>query len=52
MLHRLLAACLPYVPTPIMRRLSAKYISGEELSEALGRVEESARLAHALSLSA
>jgi len=44
MLHRLLAACLPYVPTPIMRRLSAKYISGEELSDALGRVEELKRL--------
>ena len=40
MLHRLLAACLPLVPTPIMRRLSLKYISGEELSDALDRLEE------------
>ncbi len=40
MLHRLLAACLPLVPTPIMRRFSAKYISGEELSDALDRLEE------------
>lgn len=40
MLHRLLAACLPFVPTPVMRRLSAKYISGEELNDALDRLEE------------
>jgi len=39
MLHRLLAACLPLVPTTIMRLLSARYISGEELSDALDRLE-------------
>jgi len=44
MLHSLLAACLPFVPTPVMRRLSAKYISGEDLSDALGRLEELKRL--------
>lgn len=39
MFHRLLASCLPLVPTPIMRRLCARYISGETLTEALGRLE-------------
>jgi len=39
MLHRLLAACLPLVPKPLMRRLSAKYIAGEELDDALSRLE-------------
>lgn len=40
MLHRLLATCLPLVPTPVMRRLSARYISGEAVSDALGRLED------------
>jgi len=40
MLHRLLASCLPLVPTPVMRRLSARYISGETLIDALGRLED------------
>jgi len=39
MLQRLLIATLPLVPTPIMRRLSAKYIAGETLEEALRRLE-------------
>ncbi len=40
MLHHLLAACLPLIPTPVMRRLSARYIAGETLSDALGRLED------------
>lgn len=32
-------ASLPYVPTPIMRRLSARYIAGERLSDAIARLK-------------
>lgn len=39
MLQRLLIATLPLVPTIIMRRLSAKYIAGEALEDALLRLE-------------
>ena len=39
MLQRLLVATLPLVPTIIMRRLSAKYIAGEALEDALLRLE-------------
>ena len=37
---------LPYVPKPIMRRLAARYIAGETLPEALGRLTELAKLGH------
>jgi proline dehydrogenase len=33
-------ASLPYVPTPIMRRLSARYIAGETLGDAIARLAE------------
>ncbi len=38
-LDRLVLGCLPLVPRPIMRRLSAPYIAGETLEEALARLE-------------
>lgn len=39
MFHRFLASCLPLIPTPVMRRLCARYISGETLTDALDRLE-------------
>lgn len=35
LLHHLIVSTLPLVPRPIMRRLSARYIAGETLAEAL-----------------
>jgi len=35
---KLAIASLPYVPTPLMRRLSSRYIAGEELAQALDRL--------------
>ena len=35
---RLILSALPFVPTPLMRRFSARYIAGEELSEALDKL--------------
>jgi len=37
-LDRLVIATLPAVPRPIMRRLSDRYIAGETLADALGRL--------------
>jgi len=39
-LNRLVLATLPLVPLPIMRRLSARYIAGETLAEAIACLEE------------
>jgi len=39
LLHQLIVSTLPFVPRPIMRRLSARYIAGETLDEALARLE-------------
>lgn len=36
---KLAIASLPYVPTPIMRRLSSRYIAGETLDQAITRLE-------------
>lgn len=33
-------ALLPHIPKPIMRRLAARYIAGEELGEAIARLKE------------
>ncbi len=47
MLNRIVLATLPFVPKPIMRRIAGRYIAGETLAEALGRLEELARRGHA-----
>lgn len=47
MLTRLVLATLPYVPTPILRRVSARYIAGETLPEALERLAGLARRGYA-----
>ncbi len=47
MLTRLVLATLPYVPTPIMRHIAARYIAGETLPEALARLEELSRRGYA-----
>lgn len=39
LVHAVVLAVLPHVPRPIMRRLSARYIAGETLEEALQRLE-------------
>lgn len=39
-LHQLIVSTLPLIPRPIMRRLSARYIAGETLAEALTRLEQ------------
>lgn len=39
-LQKLVVSTLPVVPRPIMRRLSARYIAGEKLEEALAKVRE------------
>lgn len=36
LLHQIVVSSLPFVPRPIMRRLSARYIAGEELGDAIG----------------
>jgi proline dehydrogenase len=38
--HAFVLALLPHVPKPLMRRLSARYIAGETLEEALARLED------------
>ena len=38
LVHQLVLAVLPHVPKPVMRRLSARYIAGETLEEALARL--------------
>lgn len=43
LLHRLVVSSLPLVPRPLMRRLSARYIAGETLEEALEVLRASAR---------
>ena len=40
LLHQLIVSTLPLIPRPIMRRLSARYIAGETLAEALTRLEQ------------
>lgn len=39
-LHKIAVATLPFFPRPVMRRLSARYIAGETLEEALGCLED------------
>jgi len=41
--HRSVVTILPFVPRPIMRRLSARYIAGEELEEELDKLADMAR---------
>ncbi|TAJ04369.1 MAG: proline dehydrogenase [Planctomycetota bacterium] len=36
--ERAVLATLPYVPTPVMRRLASRYIAGEKLEDALARI--------------
>jgi proline dehydrogenase len=36
--ERAVLATLPYVPTPVMRRLASRYIAGERLEDALARI--------------
>jgi len=38
-LERLVLATLPFVPTPVMRRMASRYIAGETLEEALAVLE-------------
>jgi proline dehydrogenase len=45
-LNRIVLSTLPYVPRPFMRRIAARYIAGEELSDALARLEALARRGH------
>jgi proline dehydrogenase len=40
LLDRLAISTLPLVPRPIMRRLSARYIAGEHLADALAKLRE------------
>lgn len=35
LLHQIVVRSLPFVPRPVMRRLSARYIAGEELGDAI-----------------
>ncbi|MFT5150784.1 MAG: proline dehydrogenase [Planctomycetota bacterium] len=37
---RLILSTLPLVPTPVMRRLSARYIAGERLDQAVAKLHE------------
>jgi len=37
-LHSSLMAALPFIPTPLMRRLAGRYIAGETLEEALSQL--------------
>lgn len=39
-------ALLPHIPKPIMRRLAARYIAGEELPEAIARLRDLAGRGH------
>ncbi|MFT7679300.1 MAG: proline dehydrogenase [Planctomycetota bacterium] len=39
-LHKIAVATLPLIPRSVMRRLSARYIAGETLEEALGCLED------------
>lgn len=45
-LQQTVLSVLPHVPRPIMRRLSARYIAGERLEEALARLADLARDGH------
>lgn len=38
-LTSIVLATMPYVPKPVMRRLSSRYIAGEDLADALARLE-------------
>lgn len=40
LLNRPVLALMPFIPTPIMRRLALRYIAGESLESALVRLEE------------
>ncbi len=46
-LDRAALASLPLLPRPIMRRLAARYIAGEELEDALAKLTELAARGHA-----
>ncbi|MDZ4773252.1 MAG: proline dehydrogenase family protein [Planctomycetota bacterium] len=38
-IHKVVLGTLPFVPRPLMRRLAARYIAGEELSDAIARLK-------------
>ncbi|MEZ6020596.1 MAG: hypothetical protein R3F17_10985 [Planctomycetota bacterium] len=38
--HQLACSTLPLIPRPVMRRLAGRYIAGEELGQAISRLEE------------
>ena len=40
LLHSVALATLPLLPRPLMRVLSSRYIAGETLDQALGRIRE------------
>lgn len=46
LLTKPILALLPHIPKPIMRRLAARYIAGEELPEAIARLRELAGRGH------
>ena len=45
-LTRIITSTLPLIPRPVMRRLSARYIAGEELEDALVRMADLAARGH------
>jgi proline dehydrogenase len=45
-LDKLVLASLPYIPRPVMRRLSLRYIAGEELGDALAKLRVLASKGH------
>jgi proline dehydrogenase len=42
LLHRAVTGIIPFVPTPVMRRMSARYIAGETPEEAFAELEKRA----------
>jgi proline dehydrogenase len=38
LLDRIVLSTLPWIPTPVMRRLASRYIAGEELDDALAKL--------------
>jgi len=45
--ERAVLSTLPYVPTPLMRRLASRYIAGERLEDALARIAALQAAGHA-----
>src|SRR5829696_7303145 len=46
LLDKMVLASLPWIPRPLMRRLAARYIAGEQLSDAISKLAELARRGH------